>query len=590
MAVTWQASGTLLGSTGADITPVNPAHIADDILVLQAAARSNAVTLATPSGWTAIAGPIDQGTTWRTYWFYKRAAGSAEANPLCDWSAVTGDKYGVVHNLRGAKKTGSPFAATATTAGTADPGSATGVTTTVANQYVASIGMSGDNVATGFTSLTGTDPASYTVHDYTTITTGADAGKWLADATRATAGATGALSHDFNGAPLVWSILVAAVIAYVTTSLTPATLALSGVAVDPDPGMVTVGLTSATLVLSSVAVDADPGPVSVALTPASLALMAVALDPAASGGTIDLIPAVMALGAVAVDPDPGPVSLTLTPAVLALGPLALDPDPGPVTLALTPAPLSFSAVALDPQGSGGAGGTVLLTPAPLILSSVALDPEPGPVATSLTPAVISLTAQPLLLPDDGGLTVSVVINLTSPGFIPIVTGIGACIVEALDQTPAGAPDRQCLLLPTAVIPWDDCDCGGQVALAIRQVFGSNTFPAPAVPNDWHKCGPRFWVADVLVSVTRCITPMNEQGTPPGCDVALGEAIRLENDRTAVRQAIACCLEQIRDARPPLFPLQAWRLDSSVTLGEQGACAGIETTFLMGVAACACPQG
>src|SRR5687767_6664793 len=114
MAVAWQASGTLLGSTGADITPVNPAHASLDVLLLHAVARSNAVTLATPSGWNAIAGPIDQGTTWRHYWFWKRAAGAAETNPLCDWSATTGDKYGVVHCFRGAIASGNPIEASAT--------------------------------------------------------------------------------------------------------------------------------------------------------------------------------------------------------------------------------------------------------------------------------------------------------------------------------------------------------------------------------------------------------------------------------------------------------------------------------------------
>jgi len=389
MTVIWQASGTLLGSTGADITPVNPAHAADDILVLQAAARSNTVTLLTPSGWTLKSGPIDSGTTWRTYWFWKRATSAAETNPLCDWSAATGDKYGVVHNLRGATNTGDPFAAFAATAGTADPGSATGVTTNQPNQYVASVGMSGDNVATGFTSLTSTDPASYSVHAYTTITTGADAGKWLADANRVTAGATGSLSHDFNGAPLVWSILVAAVLTSLVIDLTPAVVAFSAVAVDADPGPVTTNLTPATMVFSAVLLDADPGMVTVDLTPAVLVFNGVALDPQGTA-TVNLTPAILIFDGVVLDPDPGMVTVNLTPASLSFGGITLNPVPGIVTVNLTPANLSLSGVSLDPAPGPV---TVNLTPAILILSAVMLDPVAGGTGTvALTPAVLSFAA------------------------------------------------------------------------------------------------------------------------------------------------------------------------------------------------------
>lgn len=584
MTVNWQASGTLLGSTGADITPVNPAHATNDILILQAAARSNAVTLATPAGWTLIAGPIDQGTTWRTYWFRLRAASAAEANPLCDWSAVTGDKYGVVHNLRGATTTGNPFAATATTAGTADPGSATGVTTNQPNQFVASIGMSGDNVANGFTSLTSTDPASYTVRSYTVITTGADAGRWLADATRTTAGATGNLSHDFNGAPLIWSILVAAVLTPLPVALTPAVVAFSAVTLDPDPGMVTTNLTPAVLSFAAVVVDPDPGMVTVALTPAVLTFSAVALDPEAAA-TVNLTPAVLSFSAVTLDPDPGMVTVNLTPASMTFSAIAVDPDPGMVSLTLIPAVLNLSAVTLDPDPGMV---SINLNPGVLVFAAQPLDPQgAGSGTLNLSPATLNFAAQPLDPQGEGGVTVSVVINLNLPGFSPLVSGVGACIVEALDQTPAGAPTRQCLLLPSSMIPWDNCDCGGQVALSIRQTYGSDQFPTQVAPTKWAHCGPVWTVAEVLVSVTRCVTGLDQAGQPPPCATAFTEAMILENDRTAVRQAIACCLDLVQKASPP--GLGIWALGPSVTLAEQGGCSGVETVFWVGKRDCACPN-
>lgn len=177
----------------------------------------------------------------------------------------------------------------------------------------------------------------------------------------------------------------------------------------------------------------------------------------------------------------------------------------------------------------------------------------------------------------------VTINLTaSPA--AIVTGIGACVVSALEQTPTGAPDRQCLLLPTFTIPWDDCDCGGQVALAIQQVYGSDTFPAQFT-GGWHPCGPRWSIVQALVSVTRCVPGMDDQGNPPSCPAELAAAITLENDRTAVRQALACCLRDLQQARPPR--IGNWSLLPSVTVGESGQCAGVETVFLFSIPACLC---
>lgn len=182
-----------------------------------------------------------------------------------------------------------------------------------------------------------------------------------------------------------------------------------------------------------------------------------------------------------------------------------------------------------------------------------------------------------------------IVNLTLPHFAAIVTGIGACIVDALDQTPAGAPTRQCLLLPTGMIPWDNCDCGGQVALAIRRVYAADIFPTEAPYAAWAHCGPKYLVAEVVVSVVRCVTGLDQNGQPPPCATALAEAITLENDRTAVRQAIACCLNAMKKARPPTLGVTGWSLGASVTVGELGGCAGVETTFLVGVGVCACPD-
>lgn len=221
MAVAYQASGTLTGAlTTNDVTPPNPAHLIDDILILITANRVITNTCATPAGgWTLLHGPVDE-TAWRSYIFWLRCDTAAETNPLCDWTATSADKYAQVHSLRGAITTGSPFAATAWTDGAADPAVATGVTTTVANQFVFSVGLNADNLATAATT-TATDPAAWTQRHFSVIGTGADAGGYLFSAVRATAGATGNVSHDFNGVPLHWGIMVGAVLEATAVVLPP---------------------------------------------------------------------------------------------------------------------------------------------------------------------------------------------------------------------------------------------------------------------------------------------------------------------------------------------------------------------------------
>jgi hypothetical protein len=211
VAVAWQASGTLLGAlTTNDVTPVIPSHATDDILICITANRVITNTCATPSGWTLLTGPNDE-TAWRSYVFWKRATSGAETNPLCDWTATSADKYAQVHTLRGAITTGDPFAAIAWTDGATDPAVCTGVTTTTANQYVVMLGLQADNLGT-HNATTATDPSTFTERHDSTIGTGADAGGFLADAIRTTAGATGNVSVDFTAAPLHWGILVAAVL------------------------------------------------------------------------------------------------------------------------------------------------------------------------------------------------------------------------------------------------------------------------------------------------------------------------------------------------------------------------------------------
>src|SRR6185503_15256099 len=65
----------------ADPTVTLPAHAANDVFLLVTMVRSNASSVATPSGWTQIGSPTVRATNATYQFFWKRAASGGETNP-----------------------------------------------------------------------------------------------------------------------------------------------------------------------------------------------------------------------------------------------------------------------------------------------------------------------------------------------------------------------------------------------------------------------------------------------------------------------------------------------------------------------------
>lgn len=204
-APTLQAEGALAIVTTGDLTPVIPAHQADDILVLTAflwapqTAGSMAFWSSEPSGWTNVhdavrvnASNIDgRGDVW-----WKRAASGSETNPTV--GRPTGADTGVdtafagrVYVIRGCITTGNPWDDTSfsnepsgdwlTTAN----GNVTAVTVSGSERmvvwflnrsddYVTAPTMSGWTAGTAVESTTGTDAsfASFRKDNVSASTTG----------------------------------------------------------------------------------------------------------------------------------------------------------------------------------------------------------------------------------------------------------------------------------------------------------------------------------------------------------------------------------------------------------------------------------
>jgi len=204
MAVVFQNQGTLAADATphADLTVTLPANQADDILLIMVMVRGTGDT-ASISGWTAL-GTADRGTSARYWLFWKRSSGS-ESNPLVDFSGTTGDAYAICANFRGAIVSEDPWEAMGTFGtGTANPATAPSITTLTDGSLVILAIAGEDNNNTVATTVTGTDPTDYNVR-YVETATGADACFAISEANRATAGATGTVSCNWDVAvPVGW--------------------------------------------------------------------------------------------------------------------------------------------------------------------------------------------------------------------------------------------------------------------------------------------------------------------------------------------------------------------------------------------------
>jgi hypothetical protein len=216
MPAAWQASGTLLGSTGADITPVIPTHANGDLLILLGSSRVTTETCATPAGWTVLFGATNT-TAWRSYCWYRKAISAAETNPLLDWSAAVGEKYGQVHTIRGADhlrlQGGSldPFSDSAFAGDVTDSIVTAGCASVVAADHlVIVVGIGSDNASASVVVTDSGGGRTYTQRHFSTITTGSDACGWFHDST-VTGSNQGNITCNFNSTMPAATVLGAAI-------------------------------------------------------------------------------------------------------------------------------------------------------------------------------------------------------------------------------------------------------------------------------------------------------------------------------------------------------------------------------------------
>lgn len=150
----------------------------------------------------------------------------------------------------------------------------------------------------------------------------------------------------------------------------------------------------------------------------------------------------------------------------------------------------------------------------------------------------------------------------------------------LDSATGERPERVCVY-PGSDIAWDECECG-QLAAAVQRWYLSDNFPLDrfaaigGAGNVTSACDAAYDVAELLISVTRCIAQPEIPRLAPPCAKLDQNAQETITEAYVVRTTAARVLcEMLRDDRIVDFVVREQR-----SRGHQGLCAGSDLTVLI----------
>lgn len=156
----------------------------------------------------------------------------------------------------------------------------------------------------------------------------------------------------------------------------------------------------------------------------------------------------------------------------------------------------------------------------------------------------------------------------------IAIKIKECVLERLEMTSKGLPERACVI--SGELAWDECECG-QLTVAIANEYESNGTAAAraAAENPGRRsCGPPLYVANYVVTMLRC-APTGTNTAPPSCANLEAFARMSTEDAWAVRLGVICCLDEAISQRLPngtkLY--RDFVVGTQTRIGPQGACGG-----------------
>ena len=155
-----------------------------------------------------------------------------------------------------------------------------------------------------------------------------------------------------------------------------------------------------------------------------------------------------------------------------------------------------------------------------------------------------------------------------------------CIETALVEAELPRPCRVCVV-PGEIV-WDDCE-GGQLVVSTTREFQSENFPLETLERGVNSsCGLPYLVAELVFSLTRCVTIPKGLSTSVPCDDLRSDSLLLHRDAYWMRQALSCCLRDMKLGYPETGLLD-YVVSGVERVGPEGKCAGNVVTVLLGYA-------
>lgn len=184
--------------------------------------------------------------------------------------------------------------------------------------------------------------------------------------------------------------------------------------------------------------------------------------------------------------------------------------------------------------------------------------------------------------------------MTDTLVLPYADRLLDCLCTALADSVGGPVCRCCLRPGGHLVPMDSCycECGavggnGQASVQVTGIYPTNRFPRNGI-EEWDiACDARnTWVAELTMTVYRCVHVLKDDGTPPSCAELDADARKIASDRFAMMTAALCCDWR----RPsPEWEQQPIIPGSWTPVTPQGGCAGGYMTVLVDVGPFCCPD-
>lgn len=173
--------------------------------------------------------------------------------------------------------------------------------------------------------------------------------------------------------------------------------------------------------------------------------------------------------------------------------------------------------------------------------------------------------------------------------VPFAERLLACLCAQLALSVGGPVCSCCLRHGAHLVAMDNCTCNcndtgsGQASVQVTSIYPSAKFPRQGVDTWDQPCRSGTWVAELTMTVYRCVAVLSDKGVPPTCTQLEADFRKIQSDAAAMRRAFACCdWRGDPDNEARVIP-GAW-----VPVAPQGGCAGGFMTVLVDLGPLCCP--